>query len=60
MLKIVLLPQPEGPIRLTKRPGEIDSVTGASAVKAPFGVRKVMPTWSRRSFTDITLPCPRR
>src|SRR5580700_7492869 len=55
MLKIVLLPQPDGPIRLTKRPCEIDSVTGASATKAPFGVRNVMPTWSRRSFAGITV-----
>ena len=31
MLKIVLLPQPDGPIRLTKRPCGIDSVIGASA-----------------------------
>src|ERR1700730_19407543 len=53
MLKIVHLPQPEGPIRLTKRPGEIVSVTGAKAKKAPCGVLKVMPTWSRRSFAGI-------
>ena len=31
ILKIVLLPQPDGPIRLTKRPCAIESVTGASA-----------------------------
>src|ERR1700676_1307342 len=50
ILKIVLLPQPEGPIRLTKRPGGIESVTGASAWKTPAGVLKVMLTLSTRSF----------
>src|ERR1700736_1084027 len=50
ILKIVLLPQPEGPIRLTKRPCGIDSVTGASAWKTPAGVLKVMLTLSTRSF----------
>src|SRR6185436_13309180 len=50
MLKIVLLPQPDGPIRLTKRPCGIDSVTGASAWKAPAGVLNVMLTCSTPSF----------
>src|SRR5712671_3852694 len=44
MLKMVLLPQPDGPIRLTKRPCGIDSVTGASAWKAPVGVLNDMRT----------------
>ena len=46
MLKIVLLPHPDGPIRLTKRPCGIDSVTGASASKTPVGVLNVMLTSS--------------
>src|SRR5216684_7858245 len=50
MLKIVLLPQPDGPIRLTKRPAGIDSVTGASARNAPAGVLNVMLTSSTQSF----------
>src|SRR5262244_1026042 len=56
MLKIVLLPQPEGPIRLTKRPCGIASVTGASASKTPAGlldvtlVLNVIPTSSTQSF----------
>ena len=44
MLKIVLLPQPEGPIRLTKRPCAIESVTGASAWNGPAGVVNVILT----------------
>src|SRR5712691_11448195 len=50
MLKIVLLPQPDGPIRLTKRPCGIESVTGASAWKTPVGVLNVMLTCSTPSF----------
>ena len=50
MLKIVLLPQPDGPIRLTKRPCGIESVTGASAWKEPVGVLNVMLTSSTQSF----------
>src|SRR5262249_2445915 len=50
MLKIVLLPQPDGPIRLTKRPVAIDSVIGASAWNAPPGVAKAMLTSSTSSF----------
>src|SRR6516164_6495441 len=50
MLKMVLLPQPDGPIRLTKRPCGIDSVTGASAWKAPVGVLNVMLTSATQSF----------
>ena len=51
MLKIVLLPQPDGPIRLTKRPCGIDSVTGASAWKTPLGVLNAMLTWSTASLS---------
>src|SRR5260370_4484141 len=50
ILKIVLLPQPEGPIKLTKRPGGIERVTGARARKTPHGVLKVMLALSTRSF----------
>ena len=50
MLKMVLLPQPDGPIRLTKRPCGIESVTGASAWKTPVGVLNVMLTSSTQSF----------
>src|SRR5215471_6900084 len=52
MLKIVLLPQPDGPIRLTKRPCGIARVTGASAWKAPAiaPVWNVMLTLSTQSF----------
>src|SRR5215831_19894612 len=50
ILKMVLLPQPDGPIRLTKRPCGIDSVTGASAWKAPVGVLNVMLTSATQSF----------
>src|SRR6187402_2076751 len=50
ILKIVLLPQPDGPIRLTKRPWGIESVTGASAWKEPVGVLHVMLTSSTQSF----------
>ena len=46
MLKMVLLPQPDGPIRLAKRPCGMESVIGASAAKAPAGVRNVMLTLS--------------
>src|SRR6202011_17116 len=42
--------QPDGPIRLTKRPAGIDSVTGASAWNAPAGVLNVMVTSSTQSF----------
>src|SRR5256885_8792535 len=53
MLKIVLLPQPDGPIRLTKRPCGMARLTGASAWKtfavvAP--VLNVMLTSSTQSF----------
>src|SRR5262245_30509116 len=60
MLKMVLLPQPDGPIRLTKRPCGIDSVTGASAWKAPVGVLNVMLTSATQSFgaeDDMRRPC---
>src|SRR5262245_11177862 len=50
MLKMVLLPHPDGPIRLTKRPCGIDSVIGASAWKTPVGVLNVMLTSSTQSF----------
>ena len=50
MLNIVLLPQPDGPTRLTKRPCGIDSVTGASAWKTPAGVVNAMLTSSTQSF----------
>src|SRR5262249_53217762 len=50
MLKMVLLPHPDGPIRLTKRPCGIDSVTGASAWKTPVGVLNVMLASSTQSF----------
>src|SRR5262249_8085735 len=43
-------PQPDGPIRLTKRPAGIDSVTGASAWNEPVGVLNVMRTSSTQSF----------
>src|SRR6516162_7285575 len=62
MLKMVLLPQPDGPIRLTKRPCGIDSVTGASAWKAPVGVLNVMLTSSTHSFgaeNDMRTPLAR-
>src|ERR1700674_2398810 len=50
MLKIVLLPQPEGPIRLTNRPAATDSVTGASAWNTPAGVLNDILMFSTRSF----------
>src|SRR5512140_1984680 len=50
MLKMVLLPQPDGPIRLTNRPCGIESVTGASAWNAPVGVLNVMLTSATQSF----------
>ena len=50
MLKMVLLPQPDGPIRLTKRPAGTASVTSASAVKTPDGASNIMLTPSMRSF----------
>jgi hypothetical protein len=50
ILKIVLLPHPDGPIRLTNRPCGIESVTGASAWKAPVGVLNVMLTSATQSF----------
>src|SRR5262245_58647545 len=62
MLKMVLLPQPDGPIRLTKRPCGIDSVTGASAWKAPVGVLNVMLTSATQSFgaeDDMRTPLDR-
>src|SRR6516164_11403496 len=62
MLKMVLLPQPDGPIRLTKRPCGIDSVTGASAWKAPVGVLNVMLTSATHSFgaeNDMRTPLAR-
>src|SRR6516162_3824087 len=62
MLKIVLLPQPDGPIRLTKRPCGIDSVIGASAWKAPVGVLNVMLTSATQSFgaeDDMRTPLDR-
>src|SRR5262252_9774176 len=62
MLKIVLLPQPDGPIRLTKRPCGMDSVIGASAWKAPVGVLNVMLTSATQSFgaeDDMRTPLDR-
>src|SRR5258705_12232738 len=62
MLKMVLLPQPDGPIRLTKRPCGIESVTGASAWKAPVGVLNVMLTSATQSFgaeDDMRTPLDR-
>src|SRR5215472_8754525 len=62
MLKMVLLPQPDGPIRLTKRPCGIDSVIGASAWKAPVGVLNVMLTSATQSFgaeNDMRTPLDR-
>ncbi len=62
MLKMVLLPQPDGPIRLTKRPCGIDSVIGASAWKAPVGVLNVMLTSATQSFgaeDDMRTPLDR-
>src|SRR2546430_9653884 len=59
---MVLLPQPDGPIRLTKRPCGIDSVTGASAWKAPVGVLNVMLTSATHSFgaeNDMRTPLDR-
>src|SRR5260370_10090391 len=50
MLKMVVFPQPEGPIRLTKRPCGMASVTGASARKAPLRVWNVMLTSATQSF----------
>src|SRR5579862_9795753 len=50
MLKIVLLPQPEGPIRLTNRPGATESVTGASAWNTPAGDLNDLLMFSTRSF----------
>src|SRR5262249_51469631 len=50
MLKIVLLPQPDGPIRLTKRPCGMDSAIVGSAGKAPVGVLNVMLTSATQSF----------
>src|SRR6516165_11654489 len=62
MLKMVLLPQPDGPIRLTKRPCGMDSVIGASAWKAPVGVLNVMLTSATQSFgaeDDMRTPLDR-
>src|SRR2546430_1068030 len=50
MLKIVLLPQPDGPIRLTNRPDGTVSETCASASNAPAGVANAMLTSSSRTF----------
>src|SRR5207248_4297803 len=50
MLKMVVLPQPEGPIRLTKRPCGIASVIGTSAANGPAGVGNVMLTFSTQSL----------
>src|ERR1700704_6364452 len=55
MLKIVLLPQPDGPIRLTNRPFGIDKVTGASATKAPPGVSNALLTRSISSFAIFSI-----
>src|SRR5262245_38016365 len=62
MLEMVLWPQPDGPMRLTKRPCGIDSVTGASAWKAPVGVLNVMLTSATQSFgaeDDMRTPLDR-
>ena len=44
MLNSVLLPQPDGPTRLTKRPLSIDRLIGATARNVPPGVVNAMPT----------------
>src|SRR5262249_44909461 len=59
MLKIVVLPQPEGPMRLTKRPCGMASVTGASARKAPLRVWNVMLTSATQSFGADDMRTPR-
>src|SRR5262245_24909252 len=62
MLKMVVFPQPDGPIRLTKRPCGIDSVAGASAWKAPVGVLNVLLTSATQSFRaedDMRTPLDR-
>src|SRR5712692_1784585 len=59
ILKIVLLPHPDGPIRLAKRPCGMETVMGASAAKAPAGVRNVMltlSTWSFGTEKDMRIP----
>ena len=63
MLKMVLLPQPDGPIKLTKRPCGIASVTGASAWKTPAtffdgAVLNVMLTSSTQSFGAARMHTP--
>src|ERR671930_2446499 len=63
MLKMVLFPQPDGPIRLTNRPCGIESVTGASAWNAPVGVLNVMLTSATQSLgaeDDMPIPRPSR
>src|SRR5258706_9649919 len=55
MLKIVLFPQPDGPIRLTNWPGATESVTWASAWNEPAGVAKAMLTSSIRSLAGETM-----
>src|SRR5437879_7751975 len=63
MLKMVLLPQPDGPMRLTKRPCGMESVMGASAAKPPDGLGNVMLTFSTSSFApvdDMHAPHPAR
>src|SRR5471030_2438953 len=42
MLKMVLLPQPDGPIRLTNEPSGTARLTWSSAWKAPDGVWNLM------------------
>src|SRR5258706_15454873 len=62
MLKMVLLPQPDGPIRLKKRPCGIDSVTGASAWNATVGVLNDIQTSATHSFgaeNDMRTPLNR-
>ena len=44
ILNNVLLPQPDGPIRLTNFPGVMESVTGASAWNGPDGALNVILT----------------
>ena len=55
MLKIVLLPQPEGPIRLTKRPCGIVSVTGASAWNMPAEFLEVIGLERHADVVDAKL-----
>src|SRR5262249_3358440 len=59
MLKMVLLPQPDGPIRLTKRPCGIDSVIGARVWTPPGGVWNVLAPAATQSLgAEDDIPPP--